>query len=102
MPLPTDAQPVQQEGRIPLTIQALKQGQFASARAAARAYDISCSTLQYRINGHPMQRNHRFPNCKLTVIEETTLVQWILSMDQHGLVPRPDTVQQMANLLLEK
>src|SRR5450432_3333418 len=49
-----------------------------------------------------MQVNHRPPNCKLSIAEETTLVQWILSMDQRGLPPRPDSVRQMANLLLEK
>jgi hypothetical protein len=74
MLLPTDAQSVQQEGRIALAMQALKQGQFASARAAARVYNILCSTLQYRINGHLIQYNYWSPNCKLTVIEETTLV----------------------------
>jgi Tc5 transposase DNA-binding domain/helix-turn-helix, Psq domain len=81
---------------------ALQKGSFTSARAAAKAYDVSRSTLQYRINGHPMQYNYRSPNCKLTATEELTLVQWILSMDQRGLPPRPDSVRQMANLLLEK
>ena len=75
MPPPTSTQSVQQEGRIALAMQALKDGHFTSARAAAKAYDVSRSTLQYRINGHPIQRNRRSPNCKLTAIEELTLVQ---------------------------
>src|SRR5450755_3332255 len=49
-----------------------------------------------------MQLNHQAPNRKLSITEETTLVQWILSIDQRGLAPRPDSVRQMANLLLEK
>jgi hypothetical protein len=49
-----------------------------------------------------MQLNHRAPNRKLSITEETTLIQWILSMDQRGLSPRPDSVRQMINLLLEK
>jgi hypothetical protein len=102
MPLPINTQLVQQEGRIALAMEALKQGHFASVRAAARAYNMPHSTLQNRVNGHPMQYNRRSPNCKLTITEETTLVQWILSIDQRGLVPRPDAVRQIANLLLEK
>jgi helix-turn-helix, Psq domain len=101
MPLPNKAQLVQQEGRIALAIGALKQGCFVSVRAAAKAYDVPHSTLQNRVNGHPMQLNHRAPNCKLSNIEETTLVQWILSIDQRSLSPRPDSIRQMANLLLE-
>jgi hypothetical protein len=102
MPPPNKAQLVQQEGRIALATDALKQGCFVSVRAAAKAYDVPHSTLQNRVNGHPMQLNHRSPNCKLTAIEESTLVQWILSMDQRGLSPRSDFVRQMANLLLQK
>ena len=102
MPPPTKAQLVHQEGRIALALEALKQGYFTSARAAAKAYDVPKSTFQNRVNGIPMQLQHRPPNCKLSIAEETTLVQWILSMDQRGLSPRPDSVQQMANLLLEK
>jgi len=102
MPPPTKAQLVQQEGRIALALEALKQGYFTSARAAANAYDVPKSTFQDRVNGLSMQVNHRPPNCKLSIAEETTLVQWILSMDQRGLPPRPDSVRQMANLLLEK
>ena len=41
-------------------------------------------------------------NRKLTTSEESALVQWILSIDERGLPPRYDTVEQMANLLLEK
>ena len=92
MPLPNNTQSVQKEGRMALAMEALKQGYFTSARAAARAYDVTHSTLQNRINGRPMQLNRRSPNCKLIIMEETTLVQWILSMDQRGLSPRPDAV----------
>src|SRR5450432_3372857 len=102
MPPPTKAQLVHQEGRIALALEALKQGYFTSARAAARAYDLPKSTFQNRVKGIPMQINHRPPNCKLSIMEETILVQWILSMDQRGLAPRPDSVRQMANLLIAK
>ena len=81
---------------------ALNQGHFTSVRGAAKAYDVIRSTLENRINGHPARRNSEPRNRKLTTTEESTLVQWILSIDQRGLSPRSDTVQQMANLLLQK
>jgi helix-turn-helix, Psq domain len=48
---------MQQEGRIALAIDALKQGYFTSIRGAAKAYDIIRSTLQNRVNGHPTRRD---------------------------------------------
>jgi hypothetical protein len=99
---PNTTQLVHQEGRIALAIEAFNQGYFTSIRAAARSYDVPRSTLQDRINKHPARRDLRPANCKLTETEELTLVQWILSIDERGLLPRSDTVQQMANLLLQK
>jgi hypothetical protein len=102
MPPPNSTNSVQQEGRIVLAIDALQKGSFTSIKGAARSYDIPYTTLYDRIHNRPARRDVRPPNCKLTATEELTLVQWILSMDQRGLAPRPDSVWQMANLLLEK
>jgi hypothetical protein len=99
---PNTTQLLHQEGRIALAIEAFNQGYFTSIRAAARSYDVPRSTLQDRINKHPARRDLRPANCKLTETEESTLVQWILSMDERGLLPRSDTVRQIANLLLQK
>ena len=93
---------MQQEGRIALAMDAIQKGHFTSARAAAKSYDILHTTLQNRINGQPARRDSQPLNRKLTNTEESTLVQWILSIDQRGLPPRPNSVQQMANLLLQK
>jgi hypothetical protein len=49
-----------------------------------------------------VRRDIRPASCKLTQTEESTLVQWVLSMDQRGLAPTQDVVRQMANLLLQK
>ena len=65
---------MQQEGRIALAMNALKQGHFTSARGAAKAYDVVHSTFQNRINGHFVQRDSEPKNQKLTTIEESTLV----------------------------
>jgi hypothetical protein len=99
---PINTQLIQQEGRIALAMQALKQGHFTSVRDAAKSFDVANSTLLRRVKGRPMQYNRRSPNCKLTATEETTLVQWILSIDERGLAPRPDSVRQMVNLLIVK
>jgi hypothetical protein len=93
---------VQREGRIALALEALKQGYFTSPKAAAKAYDVPYMTFLRRVHNGLARCDTRPTNCKLTAIEESTLVQWILSMDQRGLAPRPESVRQMADLLLEK
>jgi len=93
---------MQREGRIALAVDALRQGHFTSFRAAAQSYDVQWKTLSRRFRGQLPRCDTRPSNCKLTEIEESTLVQWILSIDQRGLSPRSDYVRQMANLLLQK
>jgi len=39
---------------------------------------------------------------KLTITEEETLLQWILSLDRRGAAPQPASVQDMANILLSE
>jgi hypothetical protein len=102
MSQPTTTQLIQKEVRIALAIEALKQGQLSSIRATAKAYDVPFSTLRYRVNKHPAPRDYRPASYKLTEIEGSILVRWILFMDERGLVPRSDTIRQMANLLLQK
>jgi hypothetical protein len=102
MPLLNTTQSVQQEGRIALALDALKQGHFTSFRGAAQSYDVQSKTLSRRFRGQLPRCDTRPSNCKLTEMEESTLVEWILSIDKRGLSPRSDTVRQMANLLLQK
>jgi hypothetical protein len=45
MPQPNNLQLIQKEGQMALALQAYKQGQFSSLRAAAGAYDVPKSTL---------------------------------------------------------
>src|ERR1700722_18849807 len=92
----------QNEGRILLAIQAFQKGQFRSLKAATDQYDVPYSTTYTRLKGTVARRDVRSPQLKLTQNEESSLEQWIISMDQRGLAPRIDTVRQMANLLLQK
>jgi hypothetical protein len=102
MPPPKSSQLAQNEGRIALAIQAFQKGQFRSLRAATKSYDVPYSTMRDRVRGINPRRDIRPISSKLTQIEESSLEQWIISMDQRGLSPRVDSVRQMANLLLQK
>ena len=91
----------EQEGRILLAIQAIKKQGKLSIRKAADTYDVPRSTLHARLHGRENRVELRANCFKLTEIEENSLVKWIISMDIRGAAPRPKTVGEMANLLLE-
>ena len=64
---------VQKEGRILLAIEALNKGQIQSIQAAAKAYNVSSSTLIHRIRGRA-SRVDSIPNGqKLNNLEESVL-----------------------------
>jgi hypothetical protein len=97
---PKQAKSSNQEGRIQLAKQAIKQGQFQSIRVAAEVYDVPERTLGYRIHGRT-SRDDCTPNSrKLTLYEEEAIIQYILDLDLRGFPPRPRDVQDMADLLL--
>jgi len=85
MSTPQSDQNTSKEGRILLAIRAFWNGQFSSIRAAAHAYDVPRSTLTTYLQGQTAHTNLTLNNQKLIPTEESILVEWILSMDQHGL-----------------
>ncbi|KFY92753.1 hypothetical protein V500_04042, partial [Pseudogymnoascus sp. VKM F-4518 (FW-2643)] len=74
MPLPPQATPSIQEGRIVLAIQAIKQGHIQSVWAAATSYDVPYSTLYRRFCGMTSRRDSTPNSRKLTPYEESALV----------------------------
>jgi len=60
------------------------------------------STLHDRLSGSVTKTEQRANGHILTITEEDTLLQWILSLDQHGAAPWPASVQDMANILLSE
>jgi hypothetical protein len=92
---------IQQEGKILVALQDIKNGRFPSIRAAATIYGISPSTLRDRANGVLSRVDIRANSHKLTELEENSLIEWIFSMDSRGAAPRPATVREMANILLK-
>jgi hypothetical protein len=59
------------------------------------------STLRSRLRGVQHRAISRANSHKLTEVEEETLQKWILSLDDRGAAPRPTTVRETANLLLQ-
>jgi len=88
------------EGRIALALHVYQKGTFRSVRALAYTYEISYTTLMHRSRGISARSVSLPTNCKLTMTEETTLVQWILDMEKRGMPPTKAFVYQMAELLL--
>ena len=99
MATPPQQQSIHREGRLALALQAYNQGQIQTLRAAANTYDVPQTTARRRVAGVQPQRGHHAPNRLLTAIQEESLKQWILSMDQRGMPPRIATVRQMAGVL---
>jgi hypothetical protein len=91
---------IEQEGRVLLAIQAIKNQEISSVREAARCFNVPRTTLQDRLRGHQPRAETRANSHKLTAIEEESLQKWIISLDDRGAAPRPSTVRETANLLL--
>jgi hypothetical protein len=67
----------------------------------ARDFDISAITLTRRIASVKSREETRANSYKLTFLEEETLVNWIILLDKRSATPRPNTIREVANLLLE-
>ena len=64
-----------QEGKILLALDDIKNGRIKSIRVAAKLYDLLRSTLQTRAYSVVSRANIRLNNHKLTRLEEESLVQ---------------------------
>jgi hypothetical protein len=62
--------PVKQEGRIQLAIQALKNGEIPSLRRAVVVFNLPESTLRGRVNGQPFQAELRNNSFRLSQTQE--------------------------------
>ena len=89
-----------QEGKILLALDDIKNGRVESIRAAAKLYAIPRTTLQHRAVGRLPRVDVRPSGYKLTQYEEDSLTEWIISIDTRGTAPRPSIVREMANILL--
>jgi predicted HTH domain antitoxin len=62
MPTTSRDQASNQEGRLILAINAYETKQISSIRAAAKAYDVSPSSLAHRIRGRTTRENSQLNN----------------------------------------
>jgi hypothetical protein len=88
------------EGRLCLAVVSYQSNQKQSLRALAAAYDVPESTLRTRLRGTQPRSETVSVNRKLSPIEEQSLVQWILNLDQRGFPARIIDVRRMADALL--
>ena len=99
MATPQQQNPQFQAGRLLLSINAYKQGQFPSFRKATSTYNIARTTAQRRVKGIQLKRGSIPSNHRLTATQEESLKQWILLIDRRGMLPRVAIIWQMAGLL---
>ena len=93
MAAPQQQEALYRQGRVDLAVQAYKQGQFQSLRGAASIYDAPETTVRRRVAGIAPKRGSHALNSLLTAVQEESLKQWILLMDQRGMPPRIATVR---------
>jgi hypothetical protein len=66
---------VEQEGRVLLTVLALKNKEILNIREAAHVYNVPYTTLQRRLKGHTFQAELRINGYKITQNEEDSLIR---------------------------
>ena len=87
MATPQQENPLFREGRLLLSINAHKQGQFIYFWKATAMYNVPRTTAGWRAKGTQPKRGSIASNRRLTPAQEENLKQWILSMDQRGMPP---------------
>ena len=88
------------ESRIILALKALENRKGVSVRSIAKTYSVPEATLRYRRTGRQPRCDIIANSRKLTNLEESVLVQYILDLGTKGFPPRVSVVEDMANRLL--
>jgi hypothetical protein len=88
------------ERDVVLALQAMKTNPKLSARAAGELYKVDFEKLCRRNRGIPARRDIPANSRKLTDLEESVLVQYILDLATKGFPPQLSIVEDMANRLL--
>ena len=93
-------QSISKEARMILAIQALQKDPTLGVRKVADIYNVSKTTLKRRRDGTTARRDTLSPMRKLTILEEETIVQFIIELCTRAFPPRLSGVEDMANQLL--
>jgi len=92
---------LEREDAIANAINAIRDGQVRSVRAAARAYGIPRSTLQDRLHGATDHSMASETTQKLTSEQEKCLVEWIKELEAQGKAPSHTMVREMACKIID-
>ena len=88
------------KSRIILALKALENRKGVSIRSIAKTYSVPEATLYYRYTGRQLRCDIIANLRKLTNLEESVLIQYILDLGIKGFPPRVSIVEDMANRLL--
>jgi hypothetical protein len=66
-------------------IRAWKRGDYQIKRRCVEAFQINYDTFNARLAGRQPRRDRRPPNCRLTPIEESAVIRFMLSLDAVGI-----------------
>ena len=88
------------ESQILLAVQAITQDPQLSVRRAAKVFNVPISTLSDRINGKCARQDTRSGSARLTELEESVIITYIIDLDSRGFAPRIPDVEDMANTIL--
>jgi hypothetical protein len=97
---PQRSQVLSKEGRLSLAIASFNNNPQLSSRRLAKLYNVPRSTLQARLQGTPAKHETTSVNLKMSLVEEQSLVEWILDLDRRGFPPHIIDVRRMADTLL--
>jgi hypothetical protein len=90
----------QREFMIQLALADLESGKYKSIRQAAKAYNVSRSTLANRQHGKPTRSVAHEQQQQPTPAQEEFLTGWILEQDLQGYAPSHTHVREMAARIL--
>ena len=88
------------ENRLNLAIQVMQRDPSLRARAAARIFSVDHRKLGRRLSGIPPRHTILANSRKLTDLEESVLIEYILDLAAKGFPPRLCVVEDMANHIL--
>ena len=90
----------QNEVMIQSAINDLRNGAFASKRAAGRAHNVDRSTLTRRMRGGLNPTEFHAPYQLLSPTQESLLARWIIELDHQGHTRAPAEAKEMAVQIL--
>lgn len=93
-------EPIPYEARLVTAVEAIKNSEKLSIRAAAKIYNVPRITVQTRVYGVLAQRDIPPKSLKLTELEEQAIIQYTLDLITRAFPPRLCNVEDMANDLL--